>query len=87
MKDFIDKTPDKSGTPLNRANLMAMQGFIAKTIIFNDNSVVETNILGETKTTVFNSDNSITEIFEGEKIITKNTYFGDDGIITEEVIG
>jgi hypothetical protein len=87
MKDFIDKTPDKSGTPLNRANLMAMQGFIAKTIIFNDNSVVETNALGETKTTVFNSDNSITETFEGKKTITKTTYFGDDGTITEEVIG
>lgn len=87
MKDFIDKTPDQSGTPLNRANLMAMQGFIAKTIIFNDNSVVETNALGETKTTVFNSDNSITETFKGKKRIIKTTYFGDDGTITEEVIG
>ena len=87
MKDFIDKTPDKSGTPLNRANLMAMQGFIAKKIIFNDNSIVETNVLGEIKTTLFNSDNSITETFEGEKIITKTIYLGDDSTITEEVIG
>lgn len=87
MKDFIDKTEQINGTPLNRANLMAIQGFISKTIIFNnDGSVVETNGLGETKTTIFNKDNSIMEVFVGEKTITKTTRFADDGTITEEVI-
>ena len=86
MKEFIDKTPTQSGTPINREALMAIQGFEAKTIVFNNNgSITETNADGQTKTTVFNSDGSITEIFVGEKTITKKTIFNGDGSITEVV--
>ena len=84
MLEFIDKTTTQSGTPINRANLMAIQGFIAKTTVFNaDGSVVETNGKGETLTTVFNADGSITETFVGTKTIVKTTVFNDDGSITE----
>lgn len=83
MIDFIDKTSEQSGTPLNRDNLMAMQGFVSKSTVFgSDGNIVETNANGEKLTTVFNSDGSITETFEGEKTISKTTSFSD-GSITE----
>lgn len=84
MKDFIDKTSTQAGTPLNRANLMAIQGFISNNIVFNDDgTITETNENGEIKTTVFNEDGSVTETFIGEKIISKTTIFNDDGTISE----
>lgn len=74
------------GTPINRDTLMAMQGFHAKTTVFNSNgSITETNSKGETLTTTFNSDGSITETFVGSKTITKRTSFGSDGKITEVI--
>lgn len=86
MIDFIDKTSEKNGTPLNRENLMAIQGFEAKTTVFNDDgSITETNTNGQTKMTVFNTDGSITEIFTGEKTITKTITFNSDGSITEDI--
>ena len=85
MIDFVDKTSEQKGTPINTKNLMAMQGFIGNTIVFNSGSVVETNQDGQTKTTIFNSDGSISEIFEGDKIITKTTIFNSDGSITEVI--
>ena len=84
MKEFIDKTSEKSGTPINRATLMAMQGFISLTTIFNsDGSIVETNSDGETLTTVFNEDGSITETFVGEKTIVRTTSFVGNQTIVE----
>ena len=57
MIEFIDKTSQKAGTKINRANLMAIQGFVSKTTVFNDDgSITETNANGETLTTVFNDD-------------------------------
>ena len=86
MIDFIDKTSEQSGTPINRENLMALQGFEAKTTAFNaDGSITETNSKGEVLTTVFNGDGSITETFEGEKTITKTTKFNADGSISEVI--
>lgn len=86
MIEFIDKTSVESGTPINRANLMAIQGFVAKTTVFNDDgSITETNGAGHTKTTAFNDDGSITETFVGEKTITKTTIFNDDGSISEVI--
>lgn len=74
------------GTPINRDTLMAMQGFHAKTTVFNSNgSITETNGKGETLTTTFNSDGSITETFVGSKTITKKTSFGSNGQITEVI--
>lgn len=86
MIEFIDKTSTQSGTPINRANLMAVQGFVARTTVFNDDgSITETNSKGETLTTDFDVDGSITETFVGEKTIVKTTTFNSDGSISEEV--
>lgn len=86
MREFIDKTISQSGTPINRENLMAIQGFENRNTVFNDDgSISETNYKNETLTTVFNDDGSITETFIGEKTIVKTTRFNDDGSITEEV--
>lgn len=74
------------GTPINRANLMALQGFVGKTIVFkSDGSIVETNSDGHKLTTVFNADGSITETFVGKKTIVKTTKFGADGTVTETI--
>lgn len=85
MIDFIDKTSSQNGTPINRKNLMAMQGFEAITTTFNsDGSITETNASGQKKTTVFNADGSITEKFVGEKTITKKITF-EKNKITEAI--
>ena len=87
MIEFIDKSSEQEGTPINRDNLMAMQGFIANNTIFNaDGSITETNSKGEVLTTVFNDDGSISETFVGEKTITKTTTFNTDGSITEAIL-
>lgn len=86
MIEFIDKTTTQSGTPINRANLMAIQGFMAKSTVFNaDGSITETNGKNETLTTVFNADGSITETFKGKYTLTKKTTFNSDGSITEVI--
>ena len=86
MKEFIDKTTEQDGTAINRETLMAMQGFIGNTTVFNpDGSITETNEKGETLTTIFNGDGSITETFVGEKTITKTTIFNTDGSISEVI--
>ena len=86
MIEFIDKTSEQNGTPINRENLMALQGFIAKTTKFlDDGSIVETNYKGQTRTTTVLSNGSIREVFKGEKTITKITTFNDDGSISEVI--
>lgn len=86
MIEFIDKTSEQSGTPINRKNMMALQGFEKITISFNDDgSITETNQDGHAKTTTFNDDGSITEVFVGEKTITKTTSFNESGIISEVI--
>lgn len=87
MKEFVDKTENKDGTPINRLNMMALQGFISKTIVRNvDGSITETNADGETLTTVKNADGSVTQVFSGEKTITKTTRITDNNTILEEVL-
>ena len=86
MREFIDEIEGvENGTPLNRDYLMAIQGFDATNIQLLDDKIIETNSLGQAKTTIFNDDGSITEVFVGEKTITKNTIFSDDGIISEVI--
>lgn len=85
MQEFIDETTEKQGTPINRKNLMSIQGFINQNTTFTDDSVVQVNSDGQTLTTIFNEDGSITETFVGEKTITKTTSFGLDGSITEVI--
>lgn len=87
MIEFIDKTASQNGTDINRANLMAIQGFHANTTVFNSNgSITETNAAGHKKTTVFNADGSITETFVGTKTIVKKTTFNADGSILEVIL-
>lgn len=87
MKEFVDTTAEKDGTPLNRANMMATQGFQSKSVNFNaDGSIIETNSDGHTLKTTFNTDGSITQTFVGEKTITKTISFNSDGSIKEETI-
>lgn len=84
MKDFIDKTSETAGTPINRANVMAIQGFISANTTFNsDGSITEQNANGETLTTTFDSDGSIRETFVGKKTITKITSFVGNRTIVE----
>jgi hypothetical protein len=87
MREFIDKTSEKSGTPINRDYLMAIQGFDGSTIsINNDGTVItETNSLGHTLVTTINDDGSIDVEFRGERLIRKKITFGQNNEI-EEVI-
>lgn len=87
MVEFIDETSERQGTELNRANLMAIQGFIAATITRNaDGSYTETNSLGQTLTTVKKEDGSIEQTFTGEKTIKLITKINDDYSILTEVM-
>ena len=71
------------GTPINRSNLMALQGFVGVTITFNTNgTITEKNSKNETLTTTFNSDGTITEKFVGTKTITRTTKFNSNGTVT-----
>ena len=86
MKEFIDETESKNGTPINRANLMAIQGFIGVKYTYGDSGeIIETNSNGETLTTIRNDDGSYTQTFAGEKTITKTIIFNEDGTITEVI--
>lgn len=86
MVEFIDETEEKDGTPLNRKNMLAIQGFEALVTVFNDDgSITQTNSEGHQKTTTFSNDGRIIEVFIGEKTITKTTTFKDDGSIEEEI--
>mgnify|MGYP004701707735 FL=1 len=90
--DGAEKTieyPDgwENGTALNRANLMAMQGFGECETVFNaDGSISETYQDGSVKKTVFNADGSIDEIFTaGTQVMTKKINFNEDGSILEVI--
>lgn len=81
MVDFIDKTSEKNGTPINRSNLMAMQGYQGETVVFGDN-IVKTNDKGEIETITF-SKNQIIKQFVGEKTITQTITFTENGYTKE----
>ena len=89
MRDFIDKTNEEQGTPINRANLMAIQGFDTREIVADDTGSVFTctNSLGEILTITFDDyinkgSQKIIETFTGEKTITKTTDISN-GVISE----
>lgn len=88
MIEFIDKTSEQSGTPINRKNMMAIQGFDDSNIVFNaDGSITQTNSKGETTTIRFIGDNFFTETFVGEKTIVKTIKFNEDGSISKIISG
>ena len=76
------------GTPINRENIMAIQGFENNNVDIVENedgsyTITEVNNDNHTLTvnTVENEDgsNTITETFVGEKTITKTTTFNAEG--------
>lgn len=86
MKEFIDKvTGVSNGTPLNRANMMAAQGFAAGTYTMTSNGLEIEYDTGEVLTISF-QNGIITEVLDGDKIITKTTTFSGNGAECEVVI-
>ena len=81
MVDFKDKTSEESGTPLNRKNLMGVQGYINETVSFG-NQIVKTNADGQTETITFDG-NKIIKTFVGEKTITQTITFSGNGYVKE----
>ena len=95
MIDFIDKTTEQSGTPINRDNMMAMQGFENNNVDIVENedgsyTVTEVNNNNNTLTVnaIENEDGSIivVETFVGEKTITKTTTINADATIISGVV-
>lgn len=92
MIDFIDKTSEQNGTPINRDNLMAMQGFVATHTYpptkneKGELQIIQTNTeTNEQLITTFKLNEQIEEKFIGKKTITKTTTFNSDGSITEVI--
>ena len=92
MVEFIDKTSEQSGTPINRENMMAIQGFVStQTLPPTKNELGEEQIIqintetNEQLITTFKLNGQIEEKFIGEKTITKTTTFNDDGSISEVI--
>lgn len=80
------------GTPINRENLMAMQGFIETRTDpptknkLGEKQIIQTNVeTGERLITTFKLDGQIEEKFIGEKTITKTTTFNAGGSISEVI--
>ena len=92
MIEFIDKTSEQNGTPINRENMMALQGFVStKTLPPTKNELGEEQIIqineekNEQLITTFKLNGKIEEKFIGEKTITKTTTFNADGSISEVI--
>ena len=65
------------GTPINRDNLMAIQGYQGENVTFGD-TITKTNDNGETETITY-LGNQIIKQFVGEKTITQTITFTDTG--------
>lgn len=92
MIEFIDKTSEQAGTPINRENLMAMQGFVATRTDpptqneQGEEQIIQTNTeTNEQMIITFKSNGQIEEKFIGKKTITKTTTFNADGSISEVI--
>lgn len=74
------------GTPINRENMMAIQGFVGMTTEKKDGGVLQTNSNGDKLFTIKNTDDSITQTFTGKngKVITK-TIKKENGKIVEVI--
>lgn len=84
MIDFIDKTSEQNGTPINREVLMGMQGFISKEYSVVGSAIIETNSKGETLVTAIYPDRYVIT-FSGDKTITKTIFFENERIVREEI--
>lgn len=88
MIDFIDKTSEQNGTPINRENMMAIQGMENSNVDIVENadgSITVTEAYNDNHTLTVsafeNEDGSITivETFVGEKTIAKTTTINAEG--------
>ena len=82
MIEFIDKTSEQLGTPINRENMMGLQGYVAESVVFGENSITRTNSKGEVETATF-GENTITKVFVGDKTITQTVTFTENGYTKE----
>lgn len=84
LVDFTDKTSTQKGTPLNRANMMAIQGFENVEITFVDGYLVETNTTnGVSRKIKVVPHESITEIIVSSTgTSTKTTRLNNSGFVT-----
>lgn len=92
MVEFIDKTSEQSGTPINRGNMMAIQGFVStQTLPPTKNELGEDQIIqintetNEQLITTFKLNGQIEEKFIGKYTMTKTTTFNTDGSISEVI--
>ena len=85
--EFADE-PTETGTPINRDNLMAVQGIVESVTNFNpDGSISTTYSDNSVDTFIFNSDGTINEKFRNNtQMIVKKTTFNADGTIKEEIL-
>ena len=84
MREFIDNQ-----TPLNRDNMMALQGFDNIETNIDENVIVQNTNSGTLTTTINEKENGsveIVEVFVGEKTITKTTTINADGDVVSEVL-
>lgn len=82
LKEFIDKTSEQGGTPINRDNLMAIQDYQNESVVFDANSITKTNSDNEVETITF-GENQIIKHFVGKKTITQTIIFTENGYTKE----
>lgn len=87
---YLKYAPDTllgTPTPINRALLMAMQGFTPSTTTFLSNGNIQETGSGCTLLTEFLSNGNIRQTFTNEDnlSIVKTTVFNSDGSITESI--
>lgn len=85
--EFADE-PTETGTPINRDNMLAIQGLVESVTTFNpDGSISTTYSDNSVNTFIFNSDGTINENFTNNtQTIIKKTTFNTDGTIKEEIL-
>lgn len=76
----------EAGTPLNRLNLMAMQGFGDTITTFNANgTITETFSDSSQKVTEFTAGGVVETYTAGAQVLVKTTTFNADGSISEVI--
>lgn len=78
-----------NGTPINRANMMSVQGFQTKTTVFSEdgNTATETTPDGEvTVTKMDEKTGTITVTLTGKKTIVNTITFDEDNRTVNEVV-
>lgn len=85
--EFADNPTDE-GTPINRDNIMAVQGLDSSLTNFNSDGTITTNYPDGTIVKVtFNPDGTILETVTNDaQIINKKTTFNANGSIKEEIL-